>query len=106
MGAASISETIIHEISRCFSADLTALQTADLTGTNRNTITGLPISPPTPKIPKKIGWQDGYIKLHACFPSPELWHEPFANRQVPLVNYAKGKPRAPAKGPHQKQRIA
>ncbi len=30
-----ISEKKIHEIVRCFSADLTALQTAELTGTDR-----------------------------------------------------------------------
>ena len=33
-----MSEAKIREIVRCFSADLTALQTAELTGTNRNTI--------------------------------------------------------------------
>jgi transposase len=33
-----ISEKKIREIVRCFSADLTALQAAELTGTNRNTI--------------------------------------------------------------------
>lgn len=33
-----ISEAKIREIVRCFSVDLTALQTAELTGTNRNTI--------------------------------------------------------------------
>ena len=33
-----ISETKIREIVRCFAADLTALQTAELTGVNRNTI--------------------------------------------------------------------
>ena len=33
-----ISETKIRGIARCFSADLTALRTAELTGTNRNTI--------------------------------------------------------------------
>jgi transposase len=33
-----ISEAKIREIVRCFSADLTALQTAELTGANRNTI--------------------------------------------------------------------
>jgi len=33
-----ISEAKIREIVRCFSADLTAVQTAELTGTNRNTI--------------------------------------------------------------------
>ena len=33
-----ISEAKIREIVRCFSADLTALQTAELAGTNRNTI--------------------------------------------------------------------
>lgn len=33
-----ISEKKIREIVRCFSADLTAIQAAELTGTNRNTI--------------------------------------------------------------------
>ncbi len=33
-----VSEARIREIVRCFSADLTALQTAELTGINRNTI--------------------------------------------------------------------
>jgi len=33
-----ISEAKIREIVRCFSADLTALQTAELTGANRNTV--------------------------------------------------------------------
>lgn len=33
-----ISERKIREIIRCFSVDLTALQTAELTGANRNTI--------------------------------------------------------------------
>ena len=33
-----ISEKKIREVVRCFSADLTALQAAELTGTNRNTI--------------------------------------------------------------------
>lgn len=33
-----ISERKIREIVRCFSADLTALQAAELTGTNRNMI--------------------------------------------------------------------
>lgn len=33
-----ISEKKIREIVRCFSAGLTALQAAELTGTNRNTI--------------------------------------------------------------------
>ena len=33
-----ISEAKIREIVRCFSADLTALQTAELSGLNRNTI--------------------------------------------------------------------
>lgn len=33
-----ISETKIRAIVRCFSADLTALPTAELTGANRNTI--------------------------------------------------------------------
>ena len=33
-----ISEAKVREIVRCFSADLTALQTAELTGANRNTI--------------------------------------------------------------------
>ena len=33
-----ISETKTREIVRCFAADLTAIQTAELTGTNRNTI--------------------------------------------------------------------
>ena len=33
-----LSEAKIREIVRCFSADLTALQTAELSGVNRNTI--------------------------------------------------------------------
>jgi transposase len=33
-----ISEKKMREIVRCFSADLTALQTAELSGLNRNTI--------------------------------------------------------------------
>lgn len=36
-----ISEKIIHDVVRCFSSDLTALQALELTGLNRNTINHL-----------------------------------------------------------------